>query len=263
LRRIAIAALVAFCAVGVAGAIVARAREAALGATIVPEDPALVPQVEAVIRSRLELLAGLHGASRWRMETAPGGRIELTLSGRPAEGLRELAEALVRGGRADFHVVASAEEIAAIAPEERGAAFFVAVERRSEWSLARPGSVQLSEQSHLLRARPEMSVSRFEGVDFRTEGLLAEPVIELAFLPADVETFAEVTGRCEGRRLALVVDGVVKAAAAVTGRVSGGRVELRGLRDRAGAERLAALLAIGALPCPCRLEFRGPRCTIQ
>lgn len=261
MRRLAIGALVAFFGVGLLGVVISRAREKVISARLIFGETASADRAEHVIRSRLKVLARLYGISSWRMTRTSPAEASLALRGSSEEGIRELLAALVKPGRADFHLVASDEELRSATPEAMSEAFIVAVERRSEWSLSRPGAVQLSEERHVLKARPELSVERFERVEFHTEGLWAEPVLELTFLGPDRAAFAELTARCVGRQLALVVDGSVKAAAKVKGPVIGGRVELRGLRDRAAVERLAALLEIGALPCKC--EIASPLGTIE
>jgi hypothetical protein len=52
------------------------------------------------------------------------------------------------------------------------------------------------------------------------------PIVLLDFDRASTEKFGELTGRIVGHRLAMVVDGVVKSAPIINGRISGGRASI-------------------------------------
>jgi hypothetical protein len=281
LRRVLIPAGIAFLIVVVLGAARLLAREVSLRARITPEDPSKTDEVAGVIARRLEVLGKLHGLSRSRLSRAPregtdadppdgdgaerpagggadsGGGIELRLAGFPMEGLRRLLDTLIEPGRVALHLVATREELAAVPPEERGERFLIATERQSQWSLSKLGHAEVSEERHYLWREPELAVGGLARSDFHTEGFAREAVIELELLPEDGKRFAEVTERHVGRQLALVVDGAVKSAPVVDSPVRDGRVELRGIRDRAAAKRLARLLSAGPLPCVCSVELLG------
>jgi hypothetical protein len=52
------------------------------------------------------------------------------------------------------------------------------------------------------------------------------PIVLLDFDRASAETFSNLTGRIAGHKLAMVVDGVVKSAPIINGRISGGRASI-------------------------------------
>jgi hypothetical protein len=283
--RLKLGLVIGFLAVlvlGIAGALRLRGREMLLRARIVVANAgrgsSSVDEVERILTERIDILARLHGVSRWRLSRAREGgagrqggspaatgeetedavAFDLVLAGYPVEGLRRFARTLVLPGKADFHRVATNEERKAAGDASPGC-FVAAVERKNRWSLRKVGDVDVEEEHHLLWREPLLSVSRFEKAEFHTEGLVPqENVIDLELAPEDAGRFGEITRANVGRRLALVVDGVVRTVALIDSPAREGKVQLRGMKDRKAAKLLARLLAVGALPRPCKLVGLEP-----
>ncbi|MCX7978630.1 MAG: protein translocase subunit SecD, partial [Bdellovibrionaceae bacterium] len=101
---------------------------------------------------------------------------------------------------------------------------------------------------------------------FVTFGQYGEPEVALRFNPAGANKFAEITGANVGKRMAIVLDRVVKSAPSIRDRIGGGNAVITlGGRDReksmAEANMIATALRAGALPASLeQLEERrvGP-----
>lgn len=81
-----------------------------------------------------------------------------------------------------------------------------------------------------------------------------EPYVGIAFNPKGAEIFAKVTGDNVGKRLAIVLDGVVQSAPVIRERIPRGEAQITGNFKVAEANDLAIVLRAGALPAPIRIE---------
>jgi preprotein translocase subunit SecD len=82
---------------------------------------------------------------------------------------------------------------------------------------------------------------------FDNEG---QALVSLSFDRRGAEVFSRVTGDNVGKRLAIVLDGVVHSAPRIDEKISGGRASIRGNFTPASANDLAVVLRAGALPAP-------------
>src|SRR5439155_24109632 len=71
--------------------------------------------------------------------------------------------------------------------------------------------------------------------------------------PAGRADFARVTGNNVGRRLAIVLDGVVQSAPVINERLPSGDASITGNFTAASSRDLAIVLRAGALPAPVRI----------
>ncbi|MBI3128870.1 MAG: protein translocase subunit SecD [Candidatus Tectomicrobia bacterium] len=88
-----------------------------------------------------------------------------------------------------------------------------------------------------------------------------QPYVSVAFDSLGAQTFDRVTAANVGKRLAIVLDGVVYSAPVIQERISGGRAQITGSFTIEEARDLAIALRAGALPAPVQvLEERtvGP-----
>ena len=76
------------------------------------------------------------------------------------------------------------------------------------------------------------------------------PYVEVEFNTRGAKIFEEITGANVGRRLAIILDGVVQSAPVIQERIGGGRARITGSFDFKDARDLALVLRTGALPAP-------------
>jgi len=73
------------------------------------------------------------------------------------------------------------------------------------------------------------------------------PVVVFEFDEGAAKRFADLTEQLKGRRMAVIVDGVVRSAPVIEQRISGGRAQIAGLMNDREARDLAIMLRTGAL----------------
>jgi len=76
------------------------------------------------------------------------------------------------------------------------------------------------------------------------------PYVEVDFNTRGAKIFEEITGANVGRRLAIILDGVIQSAPVIQERIGGGRARITGSFDFKDARDLALVLRTGALPAP-------------
>ncbi|MBI3025816.1 MAG: protein translocase subunit SecD [Candidatus Tectomicrobia bacterium] len=88
-----------------------------------------------------------------------------------------------------------------------------------------------------------------------------QPYVSVAFDSIGAQTFDRITAANVGKRLAIILDGVIYSAPVIQERISGGRAQITGSFTLEEARDLAIALRAGALPAPVQtLEERtvGP-----
>jgi preprotein translocase subunit SecD len=88
-------------------------------------------------------------------------------------------------------------------------------------------------------------------VDFSSQ--FGQPTIAFELTPDGSGLFAALTQENVGRRLAIVLDGVVQSAPVIKGSITGGRGVIEGSFTNEEAKELALVLRSGALPAPLRV----------
>ncbi len=86
-------------------------------------------------------------------------------------------------------------------------------------------------------------------------------LVSLQFDPQGARIFGRITGEYVGRRLAIVLDGVVYSAPIIQEQISGGRAQITGSFTENEAKVLAIALRTGSLPAPVKIlqqETVGP-----
>lgn len=81
-----------------------------------------------------------------------------------------------------------------------------------------------------------------------------EPYVGITLNPKGAEVFAKVTGDNVGKRLAIVLDGVVQSAPVIKERIPRGEAQITGNFSVTEAGDLAIILRAGALPAPIKVE---------
>jgi len=199
----------------------------------------------AILRERAAALAGGLGISRWEI-TREGPEVRVSATAR--RGLETFAETLLRRGLVSFHegAPATGPNGPLECPEGFRAASFSDYIFRTKGDF---GERVVRRTDLFVREEPEIEIAGLDGCTYHTEGIFRAPVVTLEFRPADAERFAGISERLKGKLLAVCVDGEVRAAALLAEAITGGRVQMRGLRDKEVARTLAAILRAGALPC--------------
>lgn len=115
-------------------------------------------------------------------------------------------------------------------------------------------------QPLLLKKEPELTgkyiVDAYVGYD--NTGF---PDVNLVLDKEGARIFEEVTGRNVGKRLAIVLDGVVKSAPVIRERIPGGKAQITGKFTMEEARELAIVLRSGTLPAKLNIiskEIIGP-----
>ena len=81
-----------------------------------------------------------------------------------------------------------------------------------------------------------------------------EPIVSLQFNAEGAQKFAQLTASNVGRRLAIVLDGKVQSAPRIKEAIPSGEAVITGHFDAQGAQDLALILRVGALPAPMHIE---------
>lgn len=116
--------------------------------------------------------------------------------------------------------------------------------------------------------RPLLTGENITKADTELDPMNGKPEVTLAFDSEGAKKFSEITGKfCPGgssnksatigRRLAIVLDGVVYSSPVINERIDGGHAVISGSFDLAEANQLRTVLNAGAMPAP--LKFLGKR----
>ncbi len=81
-----------------------------------------------------------------------------------------------------------------------------------------------------------------------------QPIVQLRFDRTGAAIFSRITGENVGKRLAIVLDGVVQSAPRIQERIPTGNAQITGIGSLREAQDLAAILRAGALPVPVKIE---------
>ena len=102
-------------------------------------------------------------------------------------------------------------------------------------------------RTYLLRAATLMTGEGVVEARVGFEPTTGAPVVVFEFDEASANRFAEITERLKGRRMAVIVDGVVRSAPMIDQRITGGRAQISGPMSDTEARDLAIMLRTGAL----------------
>ena len=201
-----------------------------------------VQEARRVLDLRLKSLTREFAVSKW--EIAPsGGGLKLSLSGR--RDFEKAVPFLCGKGLLELRLVEDTFTEGAAVPD--GCELLML--REEMVNLEDTLTPIVRETPLAVKKEPELTCSRFTKVHYATHGFRMKIVVTIDFLEPDGKRFAEVTGDNIGRRLAVVMDGVIQVAARIEQKVEGGRVQLLGIKGRVQARRLADFLRYGVLPC--------------
>ncbi len=78
----------------------------------------------------------------------------------------------------------------------------------------------------------------------------SSPIVNMQMNSEGAAEWARITGANVGKRIAIILDGVVYSAPVVRGKIPGGSSQIEGMADLKEAQLLAIVLKAGALPAP-------------
>jgi len=107
-----------------------------------------------------------------------------------------------------------------------------------------------SSQPILLETKVLMTGDMVKNAQVRIGGTFNEPYVSLDLTSRGGKVFANITEKNVGRRMAIVLDGVVKSAPVIRERILGGSAQISGSFTHEEASDLAIVLRVGALPAP-------------
>jgi SecD/SecF fusion protein len=105
-------------------------------------------------------------------------------------------------------------------------------------------------QPILLENKVLMTGDMVKNAQVRIGGTFNEPYVSLDLTSRGGKVFAHITENNVGRRMAIVLDGVVKSAPVIRERILGGSAQISGSFTHEEASDLAIVLRVGALPAP-------------
>ncbi len=105
-------------------------------------------------------------------------------------------------------------------------------------------------QPLLLQNKILMTGDMIKDAQVRIGGTFNEPYVSLDMTGSGARVFANITEQNVGRRLAIVLDGVVRSAPVIREKILGGSAQISGNFTHEEASDLAIVLRVGALPAP-------------
>ena len=102
----------------------------------------------------------------------------------------------------------------------------------------------------LLENKILMTGDMIKDAQVRIGGNFNEPYVSLDLTGRGGKVFANITEKNVGRRMAIVLDGVVRSAPVIRERILGGSAQISGSFTHEEAADLAIVLRVGALPAP-------------
>jgi len=108
-------------------------------------------------------------------------------------------------------------------------------------------------EKFLVKKEPEITGSYLKDARVRIGGVYNMPYVSLEFNKEGAKIFSKVTSENINRRLAIILDGVVKSAPVIRTRIPDGRAIIEGNFTMDEARNLAIVLRAGALPAPVKV----------
>ncbi len=110
----------------------------------------------------------------------------------------------------------------------------------------------IKRQPILVQKKALMTGAAIKGASVRI-GDFNEPYVSVDFNAAGARLFGQITGANVNRRLAIILDDVVRSAPTIKERIAGGKAQITGSYTSEEAHDLAIVLRAGALPASVRV----------
>ena len=105
----------------------------------------------------------------------------------------------------------------------------------------------------LLKSQVEMTGEMVKDAQVRIGGTFNEPYVSLDLTGPGAEVFGNITDKNVGKRMAIVLDEVVRSAPVIREKILGGQAQISGSFTHEEATDLAIVLRAGALPAPVEI----------
>jgi len=112
----------------------------------------------------------------------------------------------------------------------------------------------LDKEPLLIRKKASLTGDTLIDARVNFESQFGAPYVSLKFNSQGARIFSQVTGENVGKRLAIVLDGVVHSAPVIREKIPSGEAQITGRFSVEEANDLAIVLRAGALPAPIRIE---------
>jgi len=114
-------------------------------------------------------------------------------------------------------------------------------------------SGQRTELYYLLKDKTLLTGQSLEYAQVKISDRFGEPYVAIKFDSQGAKDFDRITSENVGKRLAIVLDGIVHSAPVIKERISGGDAQITGAFTPDEARDLAIVLRAGALPAPVKI----------
>jgi len=105
----------------------------------------------------------------------------------------------------------------------------------------------------LLRSQVLMTGEMVKDAQVRIGGSFNQPYVSLDLTDRGGKIFGMITGKNVGKRLAIILDGIVRSAPVIREKILGGSAQISGGFSHSEATDLAIVLRVGALPAPVEI----------
>jgi len=112
---------------------------------------------------------------------------------------------------------------------------------------------QRTELYYLLKDKTLLTGQNLEYAQVKISDRFGEPYVGIKFDSQGAKDFDRITSENVGKRLAIVLDGIVHSAPVIKERISGGEAQITGAFTTEEARDLAIVLRAGALPAPVKI----------
>jgi preprotein translocase subunit SecD len=112
---------------------------------------------------------------------------------------------------------------------------------------------QRMELYYLLKDKTLLTGQNLEYAQVKISDRFGEPYVGIKFDSQGAKDFDRITSENVGKRLAIVLDGIVHSAPVIKERISGGDAQITGAFSPEEARDLAIVLRAGALPAPVKI----------
>jgi preprotein translocase subunit SecD len=103
---------------------------------------------------------------------------------------------------------------------------------------------------YLVNKTPELTGGVITDAQANIDPQTTSPIVTMQMNSEGARDWARITGSNIGKRIAIILDGVVYSAPVVRGKIPGGRSQIEGMADLEEAKLLEIVLKAGALPAP-------------
>lgn len=106
---------------------------------------------------------------------------------------------------------------------------------------------------YLVNKEPELTGGVITDAQSNIDPTTSSPIVTMQMDAEGAAEWARITGANIGKRIAIVLDGVVYSAPNVNSKISGGRSQIEGMGSLEEAKLLSIVLKAGALPAPVNI----------